>query len=276
MNAGCSAANLILSAAFALAAAAAQDEGPILKPKPKPKPVAAATLLVMCDLACNWKLDGESRGRIDAGGSAKARVEIGQHVVVAITEDALDKVENKIEFKNAGPIVAHIALQPVRAARLQTQKTAQEEAARVQDLRDHAGERLKAGQALYDLRRYEEARPLLQGACDGGNMTGCYFLGHLYDYGQGVKHDPAQAIPLYQKACDAGEMSGCSELSGYYTNGAGVAQDFAQARALVSKACDGGNMDGCVRLGYLYDSGHGVPKDYAQARSLFQKACDGG
>lgn len=49
---------------------AQQDEGPILRPKkPAAKPTVA-TLLFMCDLACNWKLDGETKGHIDAGGGS--------------------------------------------------------------------------------------------------------------------------------------------------------------------------------------------------------------
>ena len=41
---------------------AQQDEGPVLKPKKSPtRPAPTATLLVMCDLACNWKLDGTQR-----------------------------------------------------------------------------------------------------------------------------------------------------------------------------------------------------------------------
>jgi TPR repeat protein len=253
-----------------------QGEGPILLPKkPAAKP-AAATLLVMCDLACNWKLDGETKGHIDAGGAAKARVEFGQHVVVAATDDGADQTQQFSEIKVSGQTVVTIELKPVRAARLHAQQIAQEEAARMQDLRDHAGERLKEGQTLYDLKRYEEARPLLQKACDGGNMAGCARLGHLFDYGQGVTQDSLRAISLYEKACDAGEMSGCGELSGFYNNGAGVAQDYSRARMLAKKACDGGDMPGCVRLGYLYDSGQGGTQDYLQERSLYQKACDHG
>lgn len=41
---------------------AQQDEGPVLKPnKPAMRPTSA-TLLVMCDLACNWKLGGDTKG----------------------------------------------------------------------------------------------------------------------------------------------------------------------------------------------------------------------
>jgi hypothetical protein len=104
---------------------AQQEEGPILRPKPKP---AAATLLVICDLACNWKLDGEARGRIDAGGSAKVKVEFGQHLVVAATEDGLDKAEEELNIKAAGLTLARLALVPVREARLKAELDARAKA----------------------------------------------------------------------------------------------------------------------------------------------------
>ncbi len=41
---------------------AQQDEGPVLKPtKPTSKPVGV-TLAIMCDLACEWKLNGDVKG----------------------------------------------------------------------------------------------------------------------------------------------------------------------------------------------------------------------
>jgi hypothetical protein len=47
---------------------AQQDEEPILKPKkPSAKLATTTTLLMMCDLACNWKLDGEAKAHIDRG-----------------------------------------------------------------------------------------------------------------------------------------------------------------------------------------------------------------
>src|SRR5271156_979858 len=89
-------------------AAAQQDEGPILKPnKPTSKP-SSATLLVMCDLTCNWKLDGEARGSIADGGTKKAPVSLGQHLVDAVTEDGLDKVEKEIEIKNTAQTIVRL------------------------------------------------------------------------------------------------------------------------------------------------------------------------
>jgi hypothetical protein len=60
------------------AAARAQQDGDVtVIIKAKSKPAALPTLLVMCDLVCDWKLDGEVKGHIDAGGSAKVKVEPG-------------------------------------------------------------------------------------------------------------------------------------------------------------------------------------------------------
>jgi len=119
----------MLAVAIAVAASQAmaqQDEGPILRPKKPPAKPTGATLLVMCDLACNWKLDGEAKGRIDAGGSAKMKVEFGQHVVNAVTEDSLDKVEEDIEIKTTSQTVMHIVLQPIRNARLKAEQQARD------------------------------------------------------------------------------------------------------------------------------------------------------
>jgi uncharacterized protein len=255
----------------AVMAAAQQDEGPILRPK---KP-AGATLLVLCDLACDWTLDGEAKGHIDAGDSVKAKVELGQHVVDAATQDGLDKVEKTLKIKAAGQTIVRLELAPVRNARLQTNQPAQDEDARLQDLLNHADERFKEGRALYDQKRYEEARPLFEKSCDGGDMTGCDWLGFLYENAQGVSRDYVQARTLYQKACDSGNIDACKNLGSLYDNGNGVTQDYAQASAFYRKTCDGGNLTGCNNLGYIYDSGHGVTQDYAQALTLYRKACDG-
>jgi hypothetical protein len=153
----------------AVMAAAQQDEEPILRPKtPAAKP-AAATLLVLCDLACNWKLDGDAKGRIDAGGTAKAKVEFGQHVVIAATEDGADQIQQISEIKARVQTVANMQLKPVRDARLKAEqeardkadreakdkadREAREQAAREQkekqEQRDHAAEPNSQGMTLH-------------------------------------------------------------------------------------------------------------------------------
>jgi len=110
---------------FATMASAQQDEGPILKPRPR----AAVTLLVMCDLACNWKLDGEAKGHMDAGASAKAKVELGQHVLVAVTEDDVDQAQQIVKAEERGQTVVALELKPVRETRLRAEEQARDLAA---------------------------------------------------------------------------------------------------------------------------------------------------
>jgi uncharacterized protein len=290
---------------FARTAVAQQDEGPIYTGKAKPKPTTA-TLLVMCDLACNWKLDGEAKGRIDAGGSAKVKVELGQHMVVATTEDGSDQVKRFSEVKSSGQTLINIELQPVRDAHLKAEQEdrdkaardqaakdqaareqaardqatqeqeARDKAAREKDLRDHAQERENQGWELNGKQRYAEARTLYQQACDGGNMDGCDNLGVLYANGQGGLKDYAQASALYRKACDGGNMHGCANLGSVYESGQGVSQSYIQAFSLHKKACDGGDALGCNGLGWAYQKGLGVPADMEQAVMYYRKSCDGG
>jgi Protein of unknown function (DUF1566) len=131
---------LILAVA-ALPAMAQSDEGPILLPKPKPvaKPAKpSATLLVMCDLTCNWKLDGKAFGRIAAGDSVTAPLSLGKHLVDATTLDGLDEVKKEIEIKTTGQMNVNFALQSVQAARLKTDQEARDKAVREQQERDTA------------------------------------------------------------------------------------------------------------------------------------------
>src|SRR5271170_5976539 len=189
-----------LTAAVAIAAAsvvAQQDEGPVLKPKPKPKP-AGATLLVICDLACNWKLDSEAKGSIDAEGSKKVPVSLGQHLVDATIQDGLDKVEQEVDLKTAAQTIVRLQLQPVRDARAKAEQDARDKAARQQQ--KSAASQAQQGRALFDQKQYAQAQPLLANACAGGSMDSCALLGWLYEHGQGVPQNYAQAVTLNQKA----------------------------------------------------------------------------
>jgi len=273
MNARYQTAILLMVVVFALGQGVvmAQDTAvPILKPRAKPS--TAATLLVMCDLACNWNLDGEIKGRIDAGGSAKAKVELGQHALAAVTDDGLDKVEKDIEIKTAGQTIFRVELQPVRNNRIQAQQDADPVY-----LRDHAAQRAKEGQELYDQKRFEEAKPILKQACNGGEMAACVTLGAVYDpYGGLIQNDDDKALArsLFKKACDGGVMSGCTKLGMTYDFGNDT--DYNKASSLYQRACDGGDMWGCNNLAGSFKSGHGEPKDRSRALGLYQKACRGG
>jgi hypothetical protein len=161
----------------ACAAMAQQDEGPILRPKPQPKPAVSATLLVMCDLACIWKLDGKEQGRIAAGDSATVKIKLGEHVVVATSEDGLDKVQQITEVKAAGQKVVNLELQPVRDARLNAEQQARDKIAQqerdkaAQEARDKAVQEAQEKAALADAGKIwkDPATRLMWTKKDNGN-----------------------------------------------------------------------------------------------------------
>jgi hypothetical protein len=109
---------------------AQQDDVPILRPKNQATKPASAILLVTCDLACDWTLDGDAKGRIETGGSAKVKVELGQHIVIAVTEDGADHVRQLSEVKSSGQTAMSIELQPVRDARLKGEQDARDKVER--------------------------------------------------------------------------------------------------------------------------------------------------
>ncbi len=114
------------------------DEGPILLPKkPVVRPVKAA-LLVTCDLACDWTLDGEPQGSIAAGGSKKVPASLGQHLVDASSKDGPDKVQKEIQASSTDQTIVRLELLPVRQARLKVEQEAHEKAAREQLAKEKA------------------------------------------------------------------------------------------------------------------------------------------
>jgi len=302
-----------LFAAGGLSAQSQQDDGPILRPKQAPVKQSTATLHVMCDLACNWKLDGAAQGLINPGGSGSAKVELGEHLVVATTVDGIDEVEEPAKVQAKRQSTVTIQLQPVRDARLQAERDArkeeelknreaaqqaQEQAAKDQEAkaqkeRDRAAlmEIERKAESLYQESRYTEATPLLQASCTSDVVIACQKLGSIYEDGKGVAKDYSRAFALYSKSCDAGDANGCNSLGVMYDIGRGVAKDDTKAATLYSKACDAGSADGCSGIGTMYEAGRGVgtnvgdadctsicymAKDYPRALTSYSKGCDAG
>ena len=71
----------------------------------------------------------------------------------------------------------------------------------------------------------QEWRPL----AEAGDAVAQYYLGNMYDYGQGVRQDYAEAVKWYRLAADQGDASTQYNLGYMYRNGVGVPQDYAEA-----------------------------------------------
>ena len=229
--------------------------------KTKSKSVDLPTLLVMCDLECSWKLDGEVNGHINAGGSAKIKVEPGQHMVEATTEDGIDQVKVPCIVKPTGQTMADIEFYPIRNARKQeaSYEAAQAQAARQKALYEAAQVQAVMEQAeraapfnahqqavaLYGQKRYREALVLFQQACDTNLAQACGYLGFMYAKGQGIAKDLSRSLSFYSKACDAGSSFNCDDVGTFYEFGKGIQKDKEKAKEIYSKSCSMGDKTGC-------------------------------
>ena len=112
----------------------------------------------------------------------------------------------------------------------------------------------------------------IQDAANSGDTAAELALGFLYDKGQGVPKDYAQAASWWRKAADQGNAGAQYNLGLLYANGQGVPKDYAQAASLYRKAADQGEAAAQYNLGWLYFKGQGVPQDSAKSEELYEKA----
>jgi hypothetical protein len=98
--------------------------------------------------------------------------------------------------------------------------------------------------SLYKQKRYSDARPLFDQACDGGETSACNYLGYLYARGLGCTRDTTKAREVYQRACDQGTLSSCASLGSLYQD----AGNSDEARKYFNKACQGGVTEACGLL----------------------------
>jgi TPR repeat protein len=292
-------------ACLALSAMGQTDGPPILKPKPqvkrqtstiKPAPAAQTWLLVTCDLACVWKLDGEAKGTIDGGESTKVRLDAGTHLINARTTDGADKIQMETQVKAGEQSLLRLELKPIRQARLQAEGAAHEQAAREQAAHERAAREQGAleqylreqevrwpgerAQLLKEHMALEEALKQFAGVsipevCDShsrNDLQACLDKGQHYSDGDGVAKNKFLAAALWIHNCNAGSFNGCLRAGIEFKYGAGVAKDLVAAAALYRMGC---SLDahGCDYLAEMYLNGSGVPQDSFRAIDIDQKAC---
>jgi TPR repeat protein len=94
----------------------------------------------------------------------------------------------------------------------------------------------------------------------------------MYQQGQGVPKDEAEAARLFRKAADRDHPVAMYNLALLYEEGRGVPKDEAEAVRLYRQAAGLGEPDAINNLGRMYALGKGVPKDRTEALRLFREA----
>ena len=131
---------------------------------------------------------------------------------------------------------------------------------------------LEDGFAAYDANNYTVAFEKFRLAAAQGNSGAQYNLGFMYEKGQGVVQDYAEAVKWHKLAAAQGNSFSQFDLGRMYMYGKGVVQDYAEAVKWHKLAAAQGDSDAKFILGLHYVLGRGVVIDDMLAHMWFNLA----
>jgi TPR repeat protein len=122
----------------------------------------------------------------------------------------------------------------------------------------------------------EKALGYLRKAVDAENPYAAYFLGKLYEKGQHVPQNTAEAVRLYTMSAEQDNDFAAYRLGKLYLGGEGVLKDVESAIRWLTFAADRKNQFAEYALGVLYFKGEDVPKDVPKALEYLKRSAGQG
>ena len=114
------------------------------------------------------------------------------------------------------------------------------------------------GEEDYEAKNYSEAKEWYEMAANGGHILSQYYLGYMYENGEGCTHDYNKALEWYLKAIENKHAKAARRAAYLFYEGKGVSQNYQTAFTLFSKAAEWSDTTAKFALAYLYENGQGV------------------
>ena len=135
--------------------------------------------------------------------------------------------------------------------------------------------------ALYELgegvpKNEAEAVRWYRKAAEQEHAEARYHLARMYAIGKGVKENDAEAMKWLRMSAEQGYSQAQLNLGYRHCIGKGVSKDATEAAVWTRRAAEQGHMEAQYGLGMMYDDGEGVPKDAAEAAKWTFKAAERG
>lgn len=109
-----------------------------------------------------------------------------------------------------------------------------------------------------------------------GDVDAQINLGQIYEFGNGVSRDYAEAARWYRMAAEAGDAYAQSTMGQLHEIGRGVLQDYTEAARWFNVAAGQGHAGAQYSLAELYEAGRGVPQNTIAAHMWFNIAATNG
>jgi len=132
------------------------------------------------------------------------------------------------------------------------------------------GSMFETGQGMR--RNYAQARQWYEKSAQSGNSQADYRLGMMYANHRGVNRSYRTAARYYQRAAVAGISEAQRELAALYRRGRGIKRDYAKAAHWYGKSAAQGDAEAEYQFGLLYDKGQGVQRESRSAAHWYKKA----
>lgn len=111
------------------------------------------------------------------------------------------------------------------------------------------------------LQDYNKAFQWYRRAAEQGDIAAQHFLGMMYEQGEGVPKDDNEAVQWYRRAAEQGYASAQYNLGNMLSNGREVTQNYSEAAQWLRRGAEQGHANSQLNLGVMYAKGQGVTRD---------------
>ena len=124
----------------------------------------------------------------------------------------------------------------------------------------------------YEAGLYADALAEFTYLADEQNAEALYYLGQMYENGQGVDKDTQKATEYYQKADALGNLQASVQLAKTVFYDDTIENNKEIGLEYLKKTAYNGSSDALYELGEIYHAGNGVEKDYSYAFGYYLMA----
>jgi len=136
---------------------------------------------------------------------------------------------------------------------------------------------IEVNSTIGEANSYEALADELNRLSNEGNPYAIYYLGRLYEFGNGVEQNNTTALSYYVTADKMGLPQAKYQLGLTCEFGrCGVTQSHEVALRIYKEAADLGHSDAQCQIGGLYEFGRGTEQSYALAAHYYNLASENG